>query len=124
MFVSHVNAPNKQSCLQNSPCPTNLFCSPTIITPHEVRLVILDAVNNKINTKNEGIKNGSYARVNARRNAKNILTNPYNPNCCINNTLNIITNPYNPSCCNDTVNIPLKPKSPHIVSSKRILWPS
>jgi hypothetical protein len=107
MFVSHVNAPNKQTCLQNSPCPTNLFCSRTIITPHEVRLVVLDAVNNTINLKNEGVKNGSYARVNARRNANNMLTNPYNPNCCNNN-----------------VNIPLKPKSPHIVSSKRILWPS
>ena len=107
MFVSHVNAPNKQSCLQNSPCPPNLFCSRTMITPHEIRLVVLDAVNNTINTKNEGVKYGSYARVNSRRNANNMLTNPYNPNCCI-----------------KEVNIPLKPKSPQIVSSKRILWPS
>jgi hypothetical protein len=107
MFVSRVNAPNKQSCLQKSPCPPNLFCSRTIITPHEVRLVVLDAVNNRINLKNEGVKYGSYARVNARRNANNMLTNPYNPNCC-----------------KKEVNIPLKPKSPHIVSSKRIRWPS
>ena len=107
MFVSHVNAPNKQSCLQNSPCPPNLFCSRTIITPHEIRFVVLDAVNNAINLKNEGVKYGSYARVNARRNANNMLTNPHNPNCC-----------------KKEVNIPLKPKSPHIVSSKRIRWPS
>ena len=107
MFVSHVNAPNKRSCVSNQPCNTIFFCSPTFIIPHEVRLVVLDAINNKINNKNEGVKYGSYARVNASRNAKNILTNSYNP-----------------PCCNKRVNIPLKPKSPHIVSSKRILWPS
>jgi hypothetical protein len=107
MFVSRVNAPNKQSCLQNSPCPSMLFCTNTFITPHEIRLVVKDAIHNKINLTNEGIKHGSYARVNARRNAKNILTNSHNPNCC-----------------NKEVNIPLKPKSPQIVSTKRIRWPS
>ncbi len=107
MFVSRVNAPSKQSCLQKAPCPSNLFCAPTFITPHEIRLVVLDAVNNRINTKNEGVKFGSYARINAKRNAKNILTNSHNPNCCA-----------------KEVNIPLKPKSPQIVSTKRIKWPS
>ena len=107
MFVSHVNAPNKRSCISNSPCQRGFFCSPTFIIPHEVRLVVLDAINNKVNLKNEGVKYGSYARVNASRNAKNILTNSHNP-----------------PCCNKPVIIPLKPKSPHIVSSKRILWPS
>jgi len=107
MFVSRVNAPSKYSCLQNSPCPSMLFCTKTFITPHEIRLVVNDAINNKVNLKNEGIKHGSYARVNARRNANNMLTNPYNPNCC-----------------KKEVNIPLKPKSPGIVSTKRIRWPS
>jgi hypothetical protein len=107
MFVSRLNAPSKQSCLQNSPCPPNLFCARTFILPHEIKLVVLDAVNNKVNTKNEGVKFGSYARINARRNANNIFTNPYNPNCC-----------------KPEVNIPLKPKSPGIVSTKRIKWPS
>lgn len=107
MFVSHVKGPNKYSCLQNSPCPPNLFCARTFIIPHEIKLVVLDAANNKVNTKNEGVKFGSYARVNARRNANNIFTNPYNPNCC-----------------KKEVNIPLKPKSPGIVSTKRIKWPS
>ena len=97
MFVSHVKGPNKDSCLQNSPCPPTLFCARTFIIPHEVKLVVLDAVNNTVNLKNEGVKYGSYARVNARRNANNMLTNPFNPNCCKKN-----------------VNIPLKPKSPAI----------
>ena len=89
MFVSRVNAPNKQSILA---------CGTTFITPSEIRMKVLNASNNKINTKNEGKKFGSYARVHATRNANAMFTNSCNSNCTTNK---------------DYI-IPLKPKSPAI----------
>ena len=69
----------KKSCLSKIPCPQPLPCSTTNIctsctttifgTPKEVRMVALVSGSNKINTKNEGNKFGSYARINAKRNA-------------------------------------------------------
>ena len=66
----------KKSCLTNSPCNGLLHCnncascrSVVFGTPKEVRMVALVSSSNKINTTNEGKKFGSYARVNARRNA-------------------------------------------------------
>jgi hypothetical protein len=44
MFVSRVNAPSKQSCLQKAPCPSNLFCEHTFITPPETKLVVIDVL--------------------------------------------------------------------------------
>jgi hypothetical protein len=66
----------KKSCLTLLPCPTSLhyndckLCTSVVFgTPKEVRMVALVSGSNKINTKNEGNKFGSYARVNAKRNA-------------------------------------------------------
>ena len=66
----------KKSCLTLVPCPTSLHCnkcksctSVVFGTPKEVRMVALVSGANKINTTNEGKKFGSYARVNAKRNA-------------------------------------------------------
>ncbi len=68
----------KKSCISKLPCPTNLLCgkpectsctSTSFGTPKEVRMVAIVSGSNKINTTNEGNKFGSYARVNAKRNA-------------------------------------------------------
>lgn len=66
----------KKSCLTLVPCTDPLQCvkctsctSVVFGTPKEVRMVALVSGSNKINTKNEGKKFGSYARVNAKRNA-------------------------------------------------------
>jgi len=66
----------KKSCLTLVPCTKPLHCTKctsctTVVfgTPKEVRMVALVSGSNKINTTNEGKKFGSYARVNAKRNA-------------------------------------------------------
>ena len=47
---------------------------------HEVRMNVLTASNNRINLKNEGIKNGNYARVLARRKSDNLFSKQCNIN--------------------------------------------
>ena len=70
----------KKSCVSKLPCPTNLLCgkpectsctSRSFGTPKELRMVAIVSGNNKINKnkKNESVKFGSYARVNAKRNS-------------------------------------------------------
>ena len=66
----------KKSCVSKLPCPDQLPCvqctsctSAVFGTHKELRMVALVSGSNKINTKNEGKKFGSYARVNAKRNA-------------------------------------------------------
>jgi len=81
MFVSRVNNPkNKTSCLQGTPCSKS-FYSPHTILPPEIKMVVLNATNNTITTKNEGNKFGSYARVYAKRNANQMLTSSCNRAC-------------------------------------------
>jgi len=81
MFVSRLNNPkNKTSCLQNTPC-SKLVYSPHSILPPEIKMVVLNATNNTITTKNEGNKFGSYARVYAKRNATQMLTSSCNRAC-------------------------------------------
>ena len=47
------------------------FNSTPKVPNYEVRMNVLTATNNKINLKNEGVKNGSYARVLAKGTADN-----------------------------------------------------
>jgi hypothetical protein len=66
----------KKSCLTLVPCTDSLQCnkcttctSAVFGTSKELRSVALVSGSNKINTKNEGKKFGSYARIYAKRNA-------------------------------------------------------
>ena len=61
------------------------FNSTPKVPNYEVRMNVLTATNNKINLKNEGVKNGSYARVLAKRTADNLFSRKCNQlkNKCI-----------------------------------------
>ena len=47
---------------------------------NEVRMNVLTASNNRINLQNEGVKNGNYARVLARRKSENLFSKRCNIN--------------------------------------------